>query len=337
MMKKTLDLVSMGDLMIDFSCIGKSEAGQLLFERNPGGAPMNVAVQLKRLGGSAGVISCVGEDEHGTYLYRLARDRFGFDVTNLQVTREVGTRCLFVYFDEDNDRSFTNYKSPRSDLMIDGGLLDLEQLHRCKVFNYTPLAFEFGYPIAEAATLVLTEASKSKVLTSFDANYRFPYEDHNVFEAVTKAIRSAQIVKLTLEEMRYFLHQDNVFAASEELLNKNAMIVAITMGSGGCLLHSRRGWVYRPTYNVPVLDTTGAGDSFMGSLIYTLTRDRVNISGLEKEDLTKIADFCNACSSASTMKRGSLLVMPDREQAEKIMHSVPQIRMTLEQAITRNL
>ena len=137
--------------------------------------------------------------------------------------------------------------------------------------------------------------------------------------------------------MRYFLHQDNVFAASEELLNKNAMIVAITMGSGGCLLHSRRGWVYRPTYNVPVLDTTGAGDSFMGSLIYTLTRDRVNISGLEKEDLTKIADFCNACSSASTMKRGSLLVMPDREQAEKIMHSVPQIRMTLEQAITRNL
>ena len=47
-MPEKLDLISMGDLMIDFSCIGKSRAGQLIFERNPGGAPMNVASQLKK-------------------------------------------------------------------------------------------------------------------------------------------------------------------------------------------------------------------------------------------------------------------------------------------------
>ena len=48
--EQMLDLVSMGDLMIDFSCVGKNDEGRLLFERNPGGAPMNVAAQLSRLG-----------------------------------------------------------------------------------------------------------------------------------------------------------------------------------------------------------------------------------------------------------------------------------------------
>lgn len=97
-MPEKLDLISMGDLMIDFSCIGKSRAGQLIFERNPGGAPMNVASQLKKLGGTAGIISCVGKDEHGEYLYDLAREVLEFDVTNLQYTEKVGTRlplCLF--------------------------------------------------------------------------------------------------------------------------------------------------------------------------------------------------------------------------------------------------
>ena len=97
--ERKFDLVSMGDLMIDFSCVGKSKAGRLLYERNPGGGPMNVAAQLSRLGGKAGIISSVGEDEHGEYLYHLAQDDLGFDVTNLQYTSQVGTRCLFVYFD----------------------------------------------------------------------------------------------------------------------------------------------------------------------------------------------------------------------------------------------
>ena len=108
--EQMLDLVSMGDLMIDFSCVGKNDEGRLLFERNPGGAPMNVAAQLSRLGGKAGVICCLGRDEHGEYLYDLAKNELGFDVTNAQFTEKVGTRFLFVYFDQDKERSFTNYK-----------------------------------------------------------------------------------------------------------------------------------------------------------------------------------------------------------------------------------
>ena len=295
--EQMLDLVSMGDLMIDFSCVGKNDEGRLLFERNPGGAPMNVAAQLSRLGGKAGVICCLGRDEHGEYLYDLAKNELGFDVTNAQFTEKVGTRFLFVYFDQDKERSFTNYKGSRSDLMIEASELDLSQIRRCKVFNYTPLSFEFDYPIAKAAELALAEAHSAGVMTAFDSNYRFPYEDMKVYHAVQDAIYSAQILK----------------------------IVAFTMGTSGSLLYTHKGWSYRPAYRVNALDTTGAGDSFMGALIYLLTHETDNIEELSVLDLERIGDFCNACAAASTMKRGSLLVMPTLSQIEHVLKTAPRI------------
>lgn len=323
--EQMLDLVSMGDLMIDFSCAGKNDEGRLLFERNPGGAPMNVAAQLSRLGGKAGVICCLGRDEHGEYLYDLAKNELGFDVTNAQFTEKVGTRFLFVYFDQDKERSFTNYKGSRSDLMIEASELDLSQIRRCKVFNYTPLSFEFDYPIAKAAELALAEAHSAGVMTAFDSNYRFPYEDMKVYHAVQDAIYSAQILKLSQDDIRYFMKEENVFSACEKLLAGNAKIVAFTMGTSGSLLYTHKGWSYRPAYRVNALDTTGAGDSFMGALIYLLTHETDNIEELSVLDLERIGDFCNACAAASTMMRGSLLVMPTLSQIEHVLKTAPRI------------
>lgn len=332
--EKMLDLVSLGDLMIDFSCMGKSNAGRLLFERNPGGAPMNVAAQLSRLGGKAGVICCLGRDEHGEYLYDLAKNEMGFDMTNVQFTEKDGTRFLFVYFDQDKERSFTNYKGARSDLMIEASKVDLSQIRRCKVFNYTPLAFEFDYPIAKAAELALEEANSAGVITAFDSNYRFPFKDKKVYHAVQNAIYGAQIVKLSLDDMRYFMKEENVFSACEKLLAGNAKIVAFTMGAFGSLLYTQKGGSYRPAYRVNVLDTTGAGDSFMGALIYLLTRESVDIEKLSTQDLERMGDFCNACAAVSTMTRGSLLAMPILSQTEHVMETAPRIEMQLEQALS---
>ena len=269
--EQMLDLVSMGDLMIDFSCVGKNDEGRLLFERNPGGAPMNVAAQLSRLGGKAGVICCLGRDEHGEYLYDLAKNELGFDVTN------------------------------------------------------APLSFEFDYPIAKAAELALAEAHSAGVMTAFDSNYRFPYEDMKVYHAVQDAIYSAQILKLSQDDIRYFMKEENVFSACEKLLAGNAKIVAFTMGTSGSLLYTHKGWSYRPAYRVNALDTTGAGDSFMGALIYLLTHETDNIEELSVLDLERIGDFCNACAAASTMRRGSLLVMPTLSQIEHVLKTAPRI------------
>ncbi|WP_343210596.1 carbohydrate kinase [Anaerolentibacter hominis] len=330
---KYLDLVSIGDLMLDFTCIGETKPGILAYERNPGGAPSNVASQLARLGGKAGLIATVGPDEHGEYLYRLAKEELKFDVTNLVFSQNVGTKIAFVYFKEGNDRYFTNYLSARADLDIRADRLNLDQLRHCKVLNYTPLSHERGYPIFETVKLVVKAAREAGALIAYDPNFRFPYEDPARKQLVVDAIEEANILKLTLEELDYFLGERDLMAATDKLLAGNARIIAVTMGAGGCFLRNKRAFTYQPTYDVDVMDTTGAGDSYMGSLIYAITREGVDIDSIGEEELIRIARFCNACSSASTMNRGSLLVMPDREKVSKIMGGVPLMTTTLQSVL----
>jgi sugar/nucleoside kinase (ribokinase family) len=319
-----LDLVAIGDLMIDFTCAGKNEAGILLFERNPGGAPMNVASQLVKLGGTAGVVSTVGRDEHGEYLYNLVRE-MGIDTTNLNFSDTEGTRFLFVYFKEGNDRYFSDYKSPRADLEINAEDLDYNQVKNCKVFIHTPLSQISDKPIYNASRRLLETARDAGVKIAYDPNYRFPYKNQAYKQMVVDAIKEANILKLTLEECEYFLNTRDVFKATDELLNGNAEIVAVTMGAQGCFIRNKNAQVYRPTYDVKVLDTTGAGDSFMGSLIYKLTREGITVSDLVEPELKDLADFCNACASVSTMRRGSLLVMPAMEEVLAAMEKTPRM------------
>ena len=109
-----LDVLTIGDLMIDFTSLGTNEAGKLVFERNPGGAPANVASQVARLGGSSGFIGSVGQDEHGLYLIETMK-KLGIDVSCLRISDKEATRITFVYLNQGNDRYFSNYQSPRAD------------------------------------------------------------------------------------------------------------------------------------------------------------------------------------------------------------------------------
>ena len=90
------------------------------------------------------------------------------------------------------------------------------------------------------------------------------------------------------------------------------------------LLRNRKGYVYQPTFAVDVRDTTGAGDSFMGALLYQATRAGFSINDLDAEELKKTAEFANACSAGSTRKYGSMAAMTYMEDAGWIMKNVPK-------------
>jgi sugar/nucleoside kinase (ribokinase family) len=249
----------------------------------------------------------------------------GIDTTNLKFGDTVGTRFLFVYFNEKNDRYFSKYESARSDLEVYEDTLDYSQVKNCKVFDYTPLSQIYDKPIHKATNRLLKAACDAGVKTAYDPNFRFPYEDPLCKKLVIDAIKKANILKLTIEECEYFLGTRDVFLATGELLSENADIIAVTLGAKGCFLRNKKAHVYQPAYDVKVLDTTGAGDSFMGSLIYKLTRDGIVASELNEPELNYLAEFCNACASVSTTRRGSLLVMPSRAEALETMKRIPKL------------
>lgn len=309
--------------MIDFTCLGKSDAGMLLFERNPGGSVMNVAAQVARLGGKSGAIACVGADEHGDYLRGLIRD-MGIDVRNISTNLKLGTRMLFVYFKEGGDRYFTDYRGPRSDLEIDPDAIDYGQIAESRVFLHSPLCNSYDKPIYETTQRALATAAKHGVLTAYDANFRFPYEDEKLRQMDIDSIKSADILKMTVEEFEYYLGETDVIRGADKLVAGGTRIIAVSMGRDGCYIRNRKASAYQPAYAVDTLDTTGAGDSFMGALIYQVTRPGVDMDALDAGDLSRMAEFANASASASTTRRGSLLVMPNQEEVRDIMASVPK-------------
>ena len=99
---KNVDVVALGDLILNMVYRGKTEAGFNLYERQPAGATGNLLSQIVRLGGTGALITTVGDDDHGKFLYEYAKES-GIDVSGVVISDKVETRMMFVHFDEKND------------------------------------------------------------------------------------------------------------------------------------------------------------------------------------------------------------------------------------------
>jgi sugar/nucleoside kinase (ribokinase family) len=321
--KTMLDLVAIGGMMVEFTCVGKTDAGMLLYERNPLGASVNVASQVAKLGGRAGIIATIGKDEHGDYLYGLI-ESMGLDVRNVKFSEDAGTMIRFSYLKDDGERYLTNYKGPRSDLEIYTDKIDISQAGDTKVFLYTHLSHIEDTPIHQTTADLLGTAADGNAMIAYAPNRRTPFNTQEERQAAADSVESSQILKLTVEELEFIFGEKDIYRGTGKLLRNNAKIVAVTMGKDGCFLRNRNGCAYQPAYAVDVLDTTGAGDSFMGAMIYMLTRDGIDLDAMTKRDLDETACFANACASASTMLRGSFTAMPSIASVQWIIKNTPR-------------
>lgn len=112
-----MDVVALGELLIDFTEYGVSNQGNPLFEANPGGAPCNVLAMLTRLGHKTAFIGKVGKDFFGKQL-EDAITEVGIDATGLQKDEEVHTTLAMVHTSSDGDRDFSFYRNPGADMML---------------------------------------------------------------------------------------------------------------------------------------------------------------------------------------------------------------------------
>ena len=101
-----IDIVGLGEILIDFTPNGINEQGVALFARNPGGAPANVLAMNSKLGGTSAFIGKVGNDAFGSYL-RETLNSHNIDTAGLVTDDEVPTTLAFVQLDESGDRSFS--------------------------------------------------------------------------------------------------------------------------------------------------------------------------------------------------------------------------------------
>ncbi|MDQ8180412.1 carbohydrate kinase [Pelagicoccus sp. SDUM812005] len=303
-----------GEALVDFVAMGKS--GRLLeaeaFKPCAGGAPANVAVAIARLGGDAGLVSCVGEDVWGDFLCEVF-EREGVDVRGIQRTDRASTTQAFVSLDEDGDRDFSFVRCPGADTLLDGTRLESDCFDSCSILHFG--TFSLSSEPSRAATLeAIRRVKEAAGLISLDVNYRegiWASEDEAI-RWVESILPLVDILKVSLEELRLLTGMEDRRAAVKRLMGKGPRIALVSLDSEGCLCANHLARFDVSAFPARCVDATGAGDSFMGAFLHRFVELEFPF-----DDVDKLEDACTfACAAASVTVSGygAIPSLPTREE-----------------------
>lgn len=132
-------VVTLGELLIDFTENGISKQGNPLLEANPGGAPCNVLAMLTKLGVSTAFIGKVGKDQFGKML-RQKIEAMGIDARYLYEDEKIHTTLAFVHTYEDGDRDFSFYRNPGADMMLTEDEIPDSLIQTADIFHFGTLS-----------------------------------------------------------------------------------------------------------------------------------------------------------------------------------------------------
>lgn len=322
------DILSMGELLIDFTPVGQTEDGRLLFARNPGGAPANVAVQAKRAGVSAGFLGRVGKDMFGDFLVSTLKD-CGVETQGLSQDPDYATTLAFVQLNDQGDRDFSFYRNPGADTRLSFEGTDLSLVNNCKLLCFGSLLMT-AEPSRSAVEQLVDYARKQGKITAYDPNWRPPLWKGREEEGVARMkslIPKADIMKVSDEELALLTGKDSVEEGAWALLEQGVSLVVVTMGPKGCRAYTPGNTLEKNTYDTHVKDTTGSGDSFFGALLAKIVLSGKRPAQLSQEELADFVDFANAAGAVCATKTGAIPALPETEAIEECRKTVPLLRL----------
>ncbi len=318
-------LLSVGELLIDFTPAGATEEGSLLFSRNPGGAPANVAVQACRAGVSAGFLGCVGDDMFGRFL-RDTLDECGVETRGLRLEPDFSTSLAFVQLNEKGDRDFSFYRNPGADTRLELSKIDMGLVDECDLLCFGSLLLT-AEPSRSAVPALVDHARAKGKITAYDPNWRpplWPSRQAGV-EAMKSLLPKADIVKVSGEELQLLTKEEHRPTGAKALLSQGVSLVVVTLGPEGCQVFTESFSFQKPAFDVRVMDTTGSGDSFFGAFLAELIRSGKRPDELSQSELEEFADFANAAGSVCAGKAGAIPALPDREAIESCRRTVRKL------------
>jgi fructokinase len=311
------DVTALGELLIDFTPSGTNDQGAALFARNPGGAPANVLAMIRKLGGETAFIGKVGKDEFGRFLERTLASA-GIDTSGLVQDPVCLTTLAFVQLSETGDRSFSFYRREGADLMLRREELNRRLIDEAKIFHFGSVSLS-GQPCRDTVHEAVRYAKSKGKIISYDPNYR-PFLWPSETEAKTELGRlldSADILKVSEEEMILLTGATNPAEGAVLLAEKGPAVVLVSLGPRGAYYYCAAGGGMLSAYEVKTIDTTGAGDSFLGSVLFRLrNKSLAELASISTDELADMVDFANAAGSLATTKKGAIPALPAMEEIE---------------------
>lgn len=266
-------ILCIGEALIDMICTDKGKAlseGEN-FLKKPGGAPTNVAAAIAALGGRVELAAKVGTDPFGKHLIDVMQS---FGVSTKWMLQDPGqfTTFAFVSLMENGERDF--YFNRGADGQLSEA--DIEDIHLFE-FGVVHFGSATGFlpgPLQGAYKAMLQKAVADSVFISFDPNYRqllFQHDTQSFIHQSWQFLEACHFFKVSDEEAMLLTGETSVEAAADIFLHKTNAVFAITLGKEGTLLGLNGQTQIIPSIAVQPVDTTGAGDAFVGAVLYQLS------------------------------------------------------------------
>jgi len=313
-----LDVVAMGELLIDFTCQSTDADGYPTMAAHPGGGPANFLAALSKFGARTAQIGKVGNDAFGRMLLGTL-EKAGIETGGMIMADDVFTTLAFVTLDESGDRSFSFARKPGADTCLKPEEVKLSLIDEARAFHFgtLPLTDE---PSASAARMAVDYAKKAGKLLVFDPNLRKPLWDSldRAAQAMKWGLQQADVVKISDEEVE-FLFGMGVREGAEHILKEYGVkLVFVTCGGDGCWFQNAVAQGHVPALSgITVADTTGAGDIFGGSATYQLLQRNQPPEALNETELRDVVSFACTAAGLSTTKQGGVSSVPTLEEVEE--------------------
>ncbi|MCO4331400.1 carbohydrate kinase family protein [Staphylococcus hyicus] len=315
-------LYAIGEALIDF--IPQTKGVELKevkgFEPQVGGAPANVASCVAKLGEEAALITQLGQDAFGDQIIDMLAHQ-GVDTTYIQRATNANTGLAFVSLTESGERDFVFYRNPSTDMLLDASTINVnfeegDILHFCSV-DLIPSPMK----AAHVKAIELMENAQGTIV--FDPNLRFPLwpSMDALKETVLEFTPKAHILKISDEELSFLTGSDDT-ASLHHLFKGNTEVIIYTEGANGASMYTKEGRIgYHPGYTVDVQDTTGAGDAFIGAVIYQLLCTEQTLTPIEnlKQHAKDILIFSNAVGALTTTKKGAIGSIPTVDEVHHLI------------------
>ncbi len=314
-------VVCMGELLIDFTSLvpGASIADTPGFEKNPGGAPANVAVGVARLGGSSAFLGMVGDDEFGRFLAGVL-ERNGVNTSGLRYSHQAHTTLAFVALREDGEREFVFYRNPGADMLYSVDDIDADVVKECRIFCHG--SNSMIHAANRDATLTAAAlARQNHALVVYDPNIRLNLWDSesSAREIIPLGIAGADMVKLSEEELTFITGCTDIDAGMDKVREQGPRAVIVTRGGLECHYSWPRCRGTVPTTPTKVVDATGAGDAFLAGILHKLAYHTTRLEVYREDDMEMVLSFAHAVAGLCVGSRGAIPAMPTLEMVEAAM------------------
>ena len=306
------DVVGVGEVLIDFYPSFQGPMGNPSFEMNPGGAPANCLAANSKLGGDCAFVGSVGNDFFGEFLIEQLIS-LKINVENVVKVPEF-TTIDFVANNAEGERKFAFFRNPGADTKLEFERIPNNRWLNTKIFHYGTLSFT-DEPCASTVRKMLRTAKEHEILLSFDPNYR-----ENLWNSsadargvIMECLQYCDILKISEEEMRLIFDSETIHPsdALEKLLNRGISHVFITSGDKGAWYGDRYTSGFEKAFSVKAVDTTGCGDSFLGTMHYLMLH-------YSNWDLKKMVTYANAAAAICATGRTGIMAMPQWMQIENL-------------------